>query len=1364
MSTLSTTWEPQTRKPTGQGPRLLHQFFDVQVELRPHHTAIEFADETLTYAELDQYSNQIANALAARGVRPGDLVALYLKKSPRLYGAMLGILKAGAGYVPIDPRFPLERISAILEDSRARVIVTEAPLADELTDAITTPRLRLDLDAHKIARLPNLLPWQTRQIQPSSLCYVIYTSGSTGRPKGVMIEHRNAAAFVRSLKTVYKVDAEDRIYQGFSTAFDASVEEIWAAFSRGAALIVPTEDVERSPADVAAFINEKEITYYSTVPTMLSMIDRELPTVRTLVLGGEACSSELVTRWATPGRRMLNTYGPTEATVVATWSECVPGEAVTIGRALPEYSTFVLDEQLHPVAHGESGELFIGGPALARGYMNSEALTNERFIPNPFETNGSRLYRTHDHVRLGDNGDLFFLGRLDGQIKIRGFRVELSEIEAVLTEHPSIQAAAVGVFDNNGMQELAAYVVCDGGEETLDRADVTELLRRRMPGYMVPQYLDVVASLPMMPSGKIDRKSLPAPQKPISLAGAVVAPANETERQIAAAWQEIFRLPEISVEADFFVDLNGHSLLAARTVTLMRRLTGSMKISVRDVYEHRTIRSLAAHVGETQPARPVATDAISAWAQTLSASNDVGTPSDIAFRNVHPLMRWTTVGLQAIAVTLFYGLLAAPFAYVSLMVISVIDGRIDWVTAAQISTAVGFAAWPVMLLFSIAVKWLVVGRYKPGRYPVWGFYYLRWWIANRFQTLAWADMFTGTPLMTLYWRAMGAKIGRNVTICTQISSAYDVISIGDNTCVGLETQILGYRVEDGYLIIAPATIGKDCFIGMHCAVGLGTSMGDGARLDDMSLLADGTAMQAGEMRRGVPALPAEVEIPEAARSAKANGAATTIKRAFFGLAHLILIYMMGYFLIATILPSTVLVLGALYLGGPALGIFAAFLAVPVGLLAYIRGAIMLKRLIGPLKTGTSSIYSVTYLRHWFASFLLENTKTILGPLYATVFLPGVMREFGAKIGRGVEISTASHICPDVLEVGDGSFLADACLVGGQRVGNGKVEYGAVKIGSKTFIGNSALVSGGHSIGNDVLIGVASTPPANTAEVPSDTRWLGAPGFSLPNTQQVTCFADKQIFKPSIFARLERALTDFVRILLPGLIAVADGIAFVTFLVIAFRTLPLWGVIAAIPVVAATLAFVSIMVTALLKALLTGSHGAVVKPLWSRFVWHNELVNGVYESVAAAAMMPLMGTPFVAACLRMMGCKIGKWCFIETTLFSEFDLVEVGDRACLNLGATIQTHLFEDRIFKADSLKIGEGCTVGNMAVVLYSTEMQPGSVLGPLSVLMKGEVLPPLTHWHGIPCERIEGSGAFSKFGTPAKATAASSRTLIPAA
>lgn len=1335
---LNVGWEKAARSEQETGtPRVLHHFFEDQALRRGNEIAVEFAFETRTYAELDRHANQIANTLVKRGVCPGDLVALYLKKSPRLYGAMLGILKAGAGYVPIDPRFPLERIRAILEDSGARAIITEHALADELVGHVETPLFRLDLEDGAISCQRTDAPVLARESAPEDLCYVIYTSGSTGRPKGVMIEHRNAVAFARSLKTVYQLGPDDRIYQGFSTAFDASVEEIWGAFSRGGTLVVPTEDVERSPSDVADFINAKQITYFSTVPTMLSMIDRELSTVRTLVLGGEACSSELVARWATPGRRMLNTYGPTEATVVATWSECAPDRPVSIGVPLPDYSAYVLDEAMQPVAPGASGELFIGGPGVARGYMHLPELTDQRFVPNPFGTDtGGRLYRTYDHVSLGHDGELYFLGRLDDQIKIRGFRIELSEIESVLLQHRGIQAAAVRVVDTKALKELAAYVVCDGGDCALDRKALAQLLRERMPSYMVPQYLDVVSSLPTLPSGKIDRKQLPAPQRLLIDVDVVVRPQDDLEQRVAEAWQQAFRIPELSVESDFFLDLGGHSLLAAQAITLVRRHTGSTRVSVRDIYEQRTVRALAAHIrksencdGRTFPAAAAASGQQPAEPQT--------TPSEAAFASVHAAERWTTVAVQSLVAAIYYGIIASPIAYLALMATSVVDGHMDWSVAAAITTAVSFAAWPMLLLTSIAVKWIVVGRYEPGRYPLWSFYYLRWWVARTFQKLAWAEMFNGTPLMSLYWRAMGARIGRNVTLCTPHCVAFDVISIGDDTSIGLETQLLGYRVEDGYLIIAPTTIGSDCFIGMHCAIGLDTSMGNGARLDDMSLLPDGTSMAAGEMRRGIPALPADVDIPHASGYRRLHNIRRNLGRKVFGALHLALIYVMGYFLIGTALPSVALVLWSLYAGGPLWGIAAAFAAIPLGFATYITALLVLKGLIGRLETGTVPLYSLRYLRHWFTSYLLENTKTILNPMYATVYLPPLLRALGARIGKGVEVSTVSHICPDALDVGAGSFLADACLVGGQRVHDGRMEVGPVRIGSRTFIGNSALVPGGRTIGDDALIGVGSTPPADAAVVPDGTRWLGAPGFALPNTQQISCFTSQEIFAPSIWARLERAVTDLGRILLPGLIATTTGIMFVAALVFAYRTVSLWAAIAAVPVLAFALTYVAVAMAALVKLLLTGRQKPEVKPLWSRFIWHNEVVNGVYECVAATAVEPLMGTPLISPCLRMMGCRIGRWCFIETTLFSEFDLVEVGDRACLNLGATIQTHLFEDRVFKSDHLKIGTGCSIGNMGTVLYGTKMQAGSVLGPLSVLMKGENLPALTHWHGLPCERI---------------------------
>lgn len=1303
-------------------PRLLHGYFERQVRRTPYSPAIECADGTLTYLELDAYSNQVAHALRQRGVSTGHLVGILMEKSPRLFAAILGVLKAGAAYVPLSPRFPVERVTAILDDCDATLVISDAAAWGAFQDSTQRPALLLDIHANVVAQQPTTsLSAADLGLDSSHLCYVIYTSGSTGKPKGVMVEHRNVAAFIEGMCDTYEINARDRIYQGFSVAFDASVEEIWAAFATGATLVVPSEDVARSPADVAEFIDSNGVTYFSTIPTFLSMIDAELSTVRILVLGGEACSAELVRRWSKPWRRMLNTYGPSETTVVATIAECHLGEPVTIGRALPGYRAYVLDDNLNRVSEGEAGELYVGGAAVTRGYMNAPELTKERFIRSPFSNQRDRLYRTGDQVKLLKSGELEFVGRLDGQIKIRGFRVELAEIESALLQQPSIRAAAVSVITTGQGMELAAFVVAENSRD-LDRTAIAAKMRQRLPEYMVPKYLDVVDRLPLSSSGKIDRKALPSPTTLLKReASDVEMPADELERLIANAWQIAVCGP-VSATDDFFLDLGGHSLLAAQAVSLLRKSISPSHISVRDIYRHRTVRNLAAALR----ARGVG---VSVDDTANQVDETAPTASEIAFASVSRLTRYSVAFLQAVSILVLYGIASAPIAYMVLMVLAVLDQRVAWTDAAWISTIVGFSAWPSMLALSIAVKWLVIGRYKPGRYPVWGSYYFRWWLVTRFQALAWSEMFNGTPLMSLYYRAMGARIGKRVTISTPHCRAFDVVSVGDDSSIGLETHLLGCRIEDGMLVIAPVSIGRDCFVGMHCNLGLDAGLMDGARLEDMSSLDDGISLAEGEMRRGAPAQPALIVVPEAPEDRRR-------RRSFiFGMLHLALIYAMGYFLLATAAPAIAAIAAGLYFGGPWYGVAAAFGAVPLSILSYMLGVVVLKRcFVGRLRTQSGRLDSFAYLRHWFSTYLLENTRHILMPLYATIYLPPFLRLLGARIGKGTEISTVAYICPDHLEIGDGSFLADACLVGGTRVHGGRFATGAVRIGERSFVGNSALVAAGAQIGSNALVGVASTPPIG-GNIPAGTSWLGSPGFELPRTQKDCCFPEAVIFTPSLRMRLQRALIDLARILTPGLIVMGMLVGLTISLVYAWYHLPLWATLAMVPFVDMVLSCVALGIVVLLKQICLGTMGPTVRPLWSRFVWANEFINGVYEGVAAAIITPLMGTHYIAPCLRLMGCKIGRRAFIETTLFSEFDLVNIGSYAALNLGATVQTHLFEDRIFKADTLHIGKGCSVGNMALVLYGTEMHEGASLAPLSVLMKGEQLPAGTRWSGIPCE-----------------------------
>lgn len=1308
----------------GASPRLLHEFFERQAEQRPFQPALECGRETFTYQDLNARANRLAHHLGQVGVVPGSLVGVCLGRTPRLFVALLAVLKAGAGYVPLDPKFPPERIRYILADASVEVFLTEQSALETVGGVDVRRIVSIDAEAARISIQPISQP----SLDPSTLglrelCYVIYTSGTTGRPKGVMIEHRSAANFVRAVRQVYRLEHTDRVYQGFSFAFDASIEEMWSAWSVGATLVPGSDEIVRSPADLARFLNEKRVTFFSTVPTLLAMIECELPTVRLLVVGGEPCPAELVQRWARNGRRMLNTYGPTETTVVATCGECSPGAPVTIGRAIPGYSTYVLDDDLRQVGVGETGELYIGGACLARGYVNLPKRTAESFLPNPFSgpfDNDTRLFRTRDQVRVMRDGTLQYLGRLDSQVKIRGFRIELAEIDAVLIEDSSVRAAAVTVHRRGEERELAAFVVPREPSKGVDRQAISDLLRSRLPAYMLPKYLEVVQALPTLQSGKVDRAALPPPKTLLKgTDGKVMAPRSKLEQQLVRTWRQLFGVDRVSIDDDFFFDLGGHSLLAAQVVSTLRRELGITHASVHDLYEYPTVRQLAARLER----RAVERDAPS------GPSQSGGRSSRTVFDSLAPWKRWTCVALQVVSLYAFCAAISLPFVLLLLLARGVQRAEITWGSAAEMGTVVGFAAWPTLLALSIAIKWLVIGRYKPGRYPVWGFYYFRWWLVNLFQTLSWSGMFVGTPLMSLYFRLMGASVGRNATIDTPFCSIFDLVSIGDGTSIGSETHILGYRIEDGELIIGKIEIGAECFIGMQSCLGLNVRMGDGARLDDLSLLGDGNLMQPAESRRGSPALRAEVRLAEPPQQERHRR-----RPWLFGLLHLGLIYVMGYLLILTAAPAAALVLIGFQYGGAGWAAAATFAAVPVTILWFCVLLVAVKRLaVGKIRPGIYPLESGAYLRKWFTDYLLTTTRELLLPLFATLYLPPLLRLLGATIGKRAEISTVVQISPDLLIVDDESFLADGAMIGGRRIHGGLVEIRENRIGRRTFVGNGALVPPGVDLGNECLLGVASTPPSDHQRVPDGTRWLGSPPFLLPRTQQDASFTDSTTYQPARALVVQRLLIDAMRITLPGFIVAAALIVLSYALLMAANSLSSPAFFAAAPMAVAGAALASAMAVVGVKWLLMGTYEATVQPLWSMYVWLNEVVNAAYESIATPVIEPLGGTPFLPAYLRLLGCKVGRWAYVDTTLFSEFDLVEIGDYAALNLGVTMQTHLFEDRIMKSSRLVIGDECSVGNLAVVLYDTEMKTGAKVGPLSLLMKGETLPPFTRWHGIP-------------------------------
>lgn len=1309
------------------GPLLLHQLFESQVDQTPEAVALISDERELSYRELDEQANQLAHYLQDQEVKPGDLVGLYASRSESSVVAILGILKAGAGYVPIDPAFPEDRIRHILDDAEVATVFTLERLQDGLPDNYEGGVIALDgtAEAETIANEP------TARCQADynerHLCYVIYTSGTTGKPKGVMTEHHNTVRFVHAFNETCQVIPEDRIYHGFSLGFDGSVEEMWLAFSNGASLIVGPQETGALGNEVAACINRHRATFYSTVPTALSMITESLETVRVLIVSGEQCPPELIAKWAVNGRRMLNVYGPTEATVNTTAAECIPDQPVTIGTPLRGYDLYLLDPEQKPVSEGDSGELYVGGATLARGYLNQPEITAKAFVDVELQSNGSRkverLYRTGDLVQWDQNGELLFLGRIDTQVKIRGYRIELAEIEALLLEQDGIQSAVVNVYQDDGGKELAAYVVLEDDAPELDRAELYATLKAKLPVYMLPKFLDALCDLPTLTSGKVNRRELPDPVQLFRGRETKIESPPTTPMEIALAeiWSDLFPGLELNTTDDFFTELGGHSMLAAQMVTRVREKVG-VDVALREVYANPTLGALAAFL-ESQDREEEA--------ESTPHPQKERPPGGLDRPSVAIIQAVGIYGMYFILTTLALGSLYLVWRAWTHPTMGPAE------TVAWIAAVVNLS-YPALVLSSVVIKWALIGRYKPGAYPVGGSYYLRWWFVTRYQALSGTGFLSGTPLMSLYFRLMGAKVGKGAMIDSALCGCFDVVEIGAGASIGNETQLLGSRVEGGYLKIGRVSIGDNCYVGIHSSLGLNVSMEDGSQLDNLSLLPDGASIPAGEGRSGSPAAPAEVSVP-------APKGGCPAKRPFlFGLLHYLSFYVMGIFGLLGFLPVTALIVGAYMWGGWALTAAALILAAPLGLVSYCLMVVLVKYVVMPrTKCGVYPVESWFYLRKWFVDTFYRTSRVVALPLYTTIYFPTWLRMLGARIGKFAELSTVSQFTPDLMKLGERSFFADGSIIGGRRYHNGMVEVGISEVGDRSFIGNSAMLPINRPVGDDCLIGCMSLPPTEHDKTPNGTDWLGSPSFGLPHRQIVGNFDESVTYRPTGKLIFQRCLVDGMRILFPTILTWVFFLIYVAFVFFSYLQ---WGELVTLFVATGVSLFLDIaacLLVVVYKRVLMGTIKPGIHPLWSMFVWKNEAVNGAYESISAPSFVPMLGTPFLAPYLRLLGCKIGKDVYIGTTLFSEWDLVEIGDHAALNAGAVVQNHLFEDRVMKASHLKIGDRCSVGNMAVVLYDTEMKAGSELAPLSLLMKGETVPADTRWCGIPTARDTVSEEF---------------------
>jgi len=1311
---------------------LLHDFLKASAGANPAGIAIDIPPgrgrpqrEVLTYAELDRASDNLARAIAPQ-LAGETIVALMIARPSVLnFVAQIGVLKAGGAFTCLDPGFPDERIGEILDDADPAMVLCDEGGLVRLSGL--PGRAGLLRDAAALAADTGTSDAFTRDLGADRLAYVIYTSGTTGKPKGVMVEHRNIANLVQSDLAEFGLAPGDRVVQGSSNAYDSSIEETWLALASGASLVVMDDAAARLGPDIVDWLKDERVTVFCPPPTLLRSSGcadphHALPELKLLYVGGEALPQDLADRWAR-GRRMVNGYGPTECAVTCVRCDVVEGQPVGIGMAVPGMQAFVLDDALEPVAAGDKGELCLGGAGVARGYRGRPELTEEKFVDHP---RFGRIYRTGDLVHCDPDGMLFYHGRIDAQVKIRGYRVELGEIEARLAALDGVRAAACHLQANASGSELVGFVVPSDPASPPTAESLRDELRRHLPAYMVPAAIGLLEALPTTIGGKLDRARLPWIELAVvDTARPVVPPSGELETLLATGFADILRRPDgVSVEDDFFTDLGGDSLSAALLVTLLRDDGRTQWVTVSDIYEARSVRALAR------------------MAHALIEAGDEN-PAELAIPREGEVRPWlaNVVQLSWLSFELFaaawIGWLVAfrvfPLVFDDL-------GTIGFFLAMPLLGLAGLLVYiPLSVGLTVALKRVLLGRYRPIRARVWSGWYLRHWIVVQASRLIPWPMLQGTMLQQTILRLLGARIGRGVHIHRGVDLArggWDLLELGDHVSLGQDAMLGLAELDRGDVVIGPVTLEQGATLETRAALGGWCRMGANSHLTALSALNSGQTIPADELWDGVPARAAGSAPRQPALSARASRA---IAPWAYDLAGGAAQAVLGMVIAA---PAQALAITACLLTGtgieeiwrwtyhPSFTTRAGVLIIALTVLSLpltLVWTALVMRLMGRVRAGVYPRWSLGYLRAWLKAGLV----TLSGQwLTGTVFWPRWLRLAGMRIGPKCEISTIIDVVPELVEIGPETFFADGIYLGGGHVQQGTVTLGLTRLGRSNFLGNHAVVPVGEQLPDQILFGVATV--ARGAEIASGQSRFGHPSFDLPRREVVN--VDRSLtHDPSLIRYCNRVFWELLRFALPIVPLFLTALWYMVLIEEQGRVTPLDYDLIVIP--SATLMPLAVLCLAVLalKWALIGRVKPGQHALWSCWCSRWDFVYVAWARYATAIMRRLDGTFLLPHYLRAMGLKIGRRAVLgpQFAQVVDPDMIEIGDGATVS--AMFQAHTFEDRVLKVDKVRIEAGATVSHGTVPLYGAVIGENAHVGAGSVVMKQEHLLAGLRYHGVP-------------------------------
>ncbi len=1240
----------------------------------PLRTALEAPDGTYSYAELSEAAGELAWRLHTHGIGRGDRVAVRVSSGrAELYIAILGVLLAGAAYVPIDAEDPAERVHHILQSSVACATVADG----------------LKFELHRKPTLATV-----NEPTPDDDAWVIFTSGTTGVPKGVAVTHRSAAAFVDAESRLWEVLPQDRVLAGLSVGFDASCEEIWLAWAHGAALIPAPRAVVRAGEELGNWLVDRGVTVVSTVPTLAALWDEScLHRVRLLILGGEACPEKLGWRLAA-GREVWNTYGPTEATVVSTACRIIPGEPITIGLPLEGWEVAVMEGD-HPVESGESGELVIGGVGLAR-YLDPE-LDAARFAGIP-TLGWERAYRTGDIVRLTAGG-LSFLGRRDDQVKIGGRRIELGEVEAMLQSAPGVSVAAVAVRESvSGNKLLVGYIVGDADSES-----VRHHAARHLPAAMVPLVVNL-PSMPMSAAGKVDRRALPWPvgDDQAALAAGIGADGtvlSEHEVWVGQQWAAQIGPVPIGPNTDFFA-CGGTSLAAAKLISSVRSRYPA--VAVADIYKNPTLRTFAQRLHDiAAPARAEAVESLPgrrlfALAQlagmiVLFAIGAVPwLLATLAYGDIFPLGTPHVGWLWLVAA---YALLASPPAHAGMHVLAARS---------------------------------LLSKVTPGRHSRYSSLTWRLWFVERLAEVCHGARLGGTPWADRYARLLGAKVGEGARLGS-MPSLGALLTVGPGATIEGNVDLHGWMIEGEQLVVGPITVGADARIGTRTLLSPGAVVGAGAEIEPGSVV-QGVVPER-ECWSGVPAVavgtagvnwPAQPPQPSHhARGLRLMFALSLPLEALLGTLAAapatLLIYLLGGFA-----PTP---------GRPLLGIMVEIvcevvITVPVFALLV---ALTLRFVWRFVKPGWYPEYEAVGWALWFSEELRGTAATYLFPLYASLYTRAWLRLMGLQVGRRTEVSTSTGLSP-MVSFGAYSQSTDDVGFCCARARGGWIHVAPVTVGDRSFLGPGAVLKGDTRMGDRSLLGVLTLAPR---QIPEGTSWFGVPALELPR-QPDFCDVSRTTDPPRRLI-LARGVMDLVRLFLPNTIALTIGAGEIFAMAEIFRVLGPAAAVILAPLVLLAGAVCATVITVILKWIVIGHYRRGEHPLWSWFVWRDELINSAQEQLAGSLLGNALGTPLMSLYLRALGARVGRGVWLESLAVTEYEMITLGDGVAVNRGACLMTHLFHDRLLRIGPTELQAGATLGPTAAVLPDTMIGVGTSVAGHSVVLRGEELPSGTRWQGAP-------------------------------